>query len=71
MDLLGETDSPRPNGFGLTRQNGSGTIFEAIYLTQITGKKQTENVFSFIEIRNKFINKHIKNKFRMICIFVF
>ena len=34
MDLSGKSVLP-----GLTRQNGPGTIFEAIYLTQISGGK--------------------------------
>ena len=29
--------------------------------TDIGKKKQTENIFSYIQIRNKSINKHIKN----------
>ena len=54
MDLLGETDSPRGNGFAVRQ-------IRLVWNDQ--GKKLTENMFSFIEIRNKFINKHIKNEF--------
>ena len=34
--------------------------------TDIGGKKQTDNMFSYIEIKNNFINKHIIIEIRMI-----
>ena len=78
MDVLGKTVLPRQNGFA-GRQIRFAWIDQAkwilnyflrsylfVYLTQLSRKKQTENMFSYIVIRNKFINKHIKIEFRMI-----
>ena len=69
MDVLGKTVLPRPNGFAGRQIRFAWTDqAKSIYLTQISGKKKNDNMFSYIDIKNNVINKHIIIEIRMIYI---